>query len=172
MAQEKVEREVKAKASEVPSSARDWLKDAFEEVKKPKWFIEYSQLGKAYESKFWWDKHFYSVKFDSLGNLMDVEIEIGSHEIPSDSWSKIQTYFSKEFDEYSVKKIQRQLTGNESDIEDYFDENEKDKVIIRYEIVFEGKKETWQLWEGLFDENGEFLSLIRVQTRSVDNLIF
>lgn len=171
-AQDKIEREVGVKPSEVPDSAKSWLKDAFEKVKRPKWFLEYSQDGQAFEAKFWWEKHYHSVKFDSLGKLMDVEIEISKDEMPSKSWEEIQGYFQSEFEEFSVMKIQRQLIGDESDLEDFFDEEETEGVTIRYEIVFQGKKGSWQIWEGLFDEQGAFISIVRVQMRSVDNLIF
>ncbi|WP_338219068.1 hypothetical protein [Algoriphagus sp. oki45] len=171
-AQEKSEREVRVKASEVPSSAKDWLKDAFEEIKRPKWYLEFSLEGKAFEAKFWREKHFHSVKFDSLGRLVDVEIEITKKEMPEESWLAIESYLESEFEEFAVQKIQRQLIGEEGDVEDYFDENETEGVKIRYEIVFEGKKENWQLWEALFDESGAFLTLVRIQVKPVDNLIF
>ncbi|TDQ18548.1 hypothetical protein DFQ04_0350 [Algoriphagus boseongensis] len=172
LAQEKIEREVKVKPSEVPISARSWLKDSFEKVKKPKWFLEFSQEGKAYEAKFWWEEHYHSVKFDSLGNLKDVEIEISAEEMPIESWANVQSYFKGEFVDYSVQKIQRQIIGSESDVEDFFDEGEKEGITLRYEIVFDGKKDNWQVWEALFDENGSFMTLIRVQTKPVDHLIF
>ncbi|GMQ29807.1 hypothetical protein [Algoriphagus confluentis] len=171
-AQDKVEREVRVKSDEVPDRAKSWLKDAFEKVKRPKWFLEYSQAGKAFEAKFWWEKHYHSVKFDSLGKLIDVEIEIAKEEMPSSSWAKITSYFESEFEEYSVMKIQRQLVGEESDVEDFFDEEETEGITLRYEIEFHGKKDSWQIWEALFDEGGEFISLVRVQIRPVDNLIF
>lgn len=170
--QEKVEREVKAKANQVPKSSRDWLFDAFEDIKRPRWFLEYSQNGKAFEAKFLRKGYFYSVKFDSLGALMDVEIEISQKEVPEQAWKVIQEYFESNFSEIKLDKIQRQLIGKEDDVEDFFDENETEGITIRYEIVFEGKNDAWLLWEGLFDENGKLISIIKVQQRSLDNLIF
>ena len=170
--QEKIEREVKLKPSQFPTPARQWLADAFEDLKKPKWYLEYSQTGKVFEAKFLWKKYFYSVEFDSVGRLQDVEIEISSSEIPAESWKQIQRYFSEEFKEVSIQKIQRQLIGSESEVEDFFDENESEGITIRFEIVFEGKNETWQVWEGLFDELGFLISVIKVQPRPTDNLVF
>lgn len=170
--QEKIEREVKVKSSQVPTPAKEWLADAFEELRKPKWYLEYSQNGKSFEAKFHLNNYFYSVEFDSLGKLQDVEIEIPSSEIPTETWTKIQRYFSGEFNEVSVQKIQRQLIGKEDDVEDFFDENESEGVTIRFEIVFEGKNDTWQVWEGLFDELGTLISVVKVQSRPLDNLVF
>jgi hypothetical protein len=170
--QEKVEREVGIKASKVPNPAKEWLFDAFEEIKKPKWYLEYSQNGKAFEAKFLFKSYFYSVKFDSMGALMDVEIEIDQKEVPENTWAQIHSYFESTYEEIKIQKIQRQLIGDESVVEDYFDEDEREGVTIRYEIVFDGKNESWAKWEALFDDQGKLISIIRVQERPVDNLIF
>lgn len=172
LSQEKIEKESGIKPREVPSGAKDWLKDAFENVKKPKWFLEYSQNGKSYEAKFHFQGHFHSVEFDSLGNVEDVEIEIKESEVSSEVWKEIQSHFESSYDLVKVEKIQRQYTGSQSDLEDFFDEEKKDGVVIRYEIVFQGKNELWELFEALFDESGKFLSKLKVQIRLNDNLIF
>jgi hypothetical protein len=170
--QEKIEKESGIKSGEVPSAAKNWLKYAFENARKPKWFLEYSQNGKSYEAKFHYQGHFHSVEFDSLGNVEDVEIEIKEHEVSVEVWTSIQSYLESKFEEVKVEKIQRQLTASESDMEDFFDEGKKEGIVIRYEIVFQGKKEHWELWEALFDDSGKFLSKLRVQIRPNDNLIF
>lgn len=170
--QEKIEKESGIKASQVPEPAREWLEDAFEDIKKPKWYLEISQLGKSYEAKFQFKDHYYSVEFDSLGNIQDVEIEINQSEVSPEVWTEIQSYFDTAYEQVKVEKIQRQLTGSSSALEDYFDEGETDGITIRYELVFQGKKEAWELWEGLFDESGKFLSQLKVQIRANDNLIF
>lgn len=171
-AQEKIERETGIKPREVPSAAKDWLKDAFEDVRRPKWYLEYSQTGKSFEAKFNYQGHFHSVEFDSLGNVQDVEIEIKESEIPAEVWKEIQSYFDSEYKQVKVEKIQRQLTGSIDDLEDFFDEQEDEDIVTRYEIVFQGKNELWDLWEALFDDSGKFLSILRVQIRPTDNLIF
>ena len=170
--QEKIEKESGIKSREVPSTAKNWLKYAFENVQKPKWFLEYSQNGKSYEAKFQYQGHFYSVEFDSIGNVEDVEIEIKETEISVEVWKGIQSYLESIFDQVKVEKIQRQLTASKSDLEDFFDGGENEGIVIRYEIVSQGKKDHWELWEALFDDSGKFLSKLRVQIRPNDNLIF
>jgi hypothetical protein len=170
--QEKIEKESGIKADQVPKPAIEWLEDAFENIKKPKWYLEISQQGKSFEAKFQFKDHHYSVEFDSLGNVQDVEIEIKESEISPEVWQNIQGYFDAEFDQVKVEKIQRQLSGPDAALEDYFDEEENQGIVIRYELVFQGKKEIWELWEGLFEENGRFISKLKVQIRANDNLIF
>lgn len=172
IAQEKVEREVGVKASKVPILAKKWLFDSFEDIKKPKWYLEYNQEGTAFEAKFLFQDYFHSIKFDSLGALIDAEIEIDQDEIASETWSKIKFYFDTSYQGIKIEKIQRQLLGSESDVQDYFEEGKLEGVVIRYEIVFDGKNESWAKWEAIFDVAGNLLAIIRIQNRSVDNLIF
>lgn len=170
--QEKIEKESRIKSREVPAAARDWLKDAFESARKPKWYLEYSQNGKSYEAKFQYQDHFHSVEFDSLGMVEDVEIEIKESELSREVWTEIQAYFDLTYEQVKVEKIQRQFTGSPSDLEDFFDEAEDEGIVIRYEIIYQGKNGFWELWEGLFDNSGKFLNKLKVQIRPVDNLIF
>lgn len=170
--QDKFERETSIKPSHVPSKATEWLSDAFEKVNKPRWFLEFSQNGKSYEAKFFYQGHYHSVEFDSLGKVEDVEIEINKSEMESDVWEAIQAYFDSEYEQVKVEKIQRQLTGSESDLEDYFDEEEDEDVEVRYEIVYQAKKGHWELWEALFDDSGKIISKLKVTIRPNDNLIF
>lgn len=160
------------KPRDVPSVAIDWLKDSFENVKRPKWYLEYSQNGKSYEAKFNYKGHFHSVEFDSLGNVQDVEIEIKVSEVGQEVWKEIQSYFVSEYEQVKVEKIQRQLTGSKSDLEDFFDEDESAGIVTRYEIVYQGKNNLWELWEALFDDSGTFVSKLKVQIRPSHNLIF
>lgn len=170
--QNKIERETRIKPREVPSKAKKWLDDAFENIKRPKWFLEYSQNGKSFEAKFRYQNHFYSAEFDSVGNVQDVEIEIQKSDVASEVWKLIQSHFDSEYVQFKVEKIQRQFSGSKSDLEDFFDEEEIDGVSIRYEIVYQGKNRSWDLWEALFDESGKYISRLKVQIPSTDNLIF
>lgn len=170
--QNKIERESGIKQRAVPSAAVDWLKDSFENVKSPKWYLEYSQNGKSYEAKFNYKGHFHSVEFDSLGNVQDVEIEIEESEVTPDVWVEIQSYFVSEYEQVKVEKIQRQLTGSKSDLEDFFDEDETEGMVTRYEIVYQGKNNLWELWEALFDVSGQFISKLKVEIPPSHNLIF
>jgi hypothetical protein len=170
--QEKIEKEVSVKAQDVPLAAREWLTDAFESTKNPKWFLEYSQTGKSFEAKFRFQDHFYSVEFDSIGNVKDVEIEIDQSEVASEVWKEINTYFETHYEQVKVEKIQRQFTGSPEDLEDFFDENEQERLTVKYEIVFQGKNGHWELWEAFFDDLGRFESILKVQIRPNDNLIF
>lgn len=170
--QEKIEKESRIRAEEVPAAARFWLDDAFENVRRPKWYLEYSQNGKSFEAKFYLKRYFHSVKFDTLGKVVDVEVVIKESEIPVEVWLEIRSHFESNYEQVKIEKIQRQFTGSDSDLEDFFDEGEKESIVIRYEIVYQGKNGIWELWEALFDESGKIISKLRFRIRPNDNLIF
>ena len=81
--------------------------------------------------------------------------------------------FGSNFLKYRIRKIQQQWTGTPDDLEDATDENEIDNITIRYEIEFYGRNEEERsLWEGLFDNRGNFIEKRKVILRPTDNLNF
>lgn len=173
-AQDKVERELKVKTSTVPKDARDWLEDAFETTKSPKWYKEINESGYSYEAKFKLDGQFFSVEFDSIGNIQDVEIEMSLEELSPEVQENLNTYFSTEYKNHKIRRLQIQYSGYAEDLEDLFDENEFENLEIRYEVEFTGTDLDGlsQFWEGLFDEKGKFIRKRRIITPPTENLIF
>ncbi|WP_297336305.1 hypothetical protein [Algoriphagus sp.] len=170
----KIEREVGIKERQVPGAAVDWLYDAFEKVKKPNWFQEFYQDGFSYEAKFKMGGNYYSVEFDSLGIIEDVEVELELEELDRMVQDKLKSYFSENYQVYKINKIQIQYTGKKGDLEDFFDENEKEGITVRYEIEYRGKESNKvdEIWEGTFTADGVLLTRRKIDIRITDNLIF
>lgn len=173
-AQDKIEREFRVKEKEVPKEAREWLDDAFETTKRPKWYQEVFESGYSYEAKFKLKGKFYSVEFDSLGWIQDVEIEIDFKELPKEVQMGLEAYLSADYKSSDVKRIQIQYSGNPDDLEDFFDENSLEGILTRYEIEFIGLDEAGgsELWEGLFSEDGKLVMKRKIILTSSENLIF
>ena len=173
-AQEKMEREKKVKKSEVPDPAKKWLKDAFETLKSPKWYLETNESGYSYEAKFKWNNQYYSVEFDSLGVIEDVEIELDFEELSEEVRQNLDLYYIEGYKTYKIRRLQIQYSGDPDDLEDLFDENEMEELEVRYEIEFIGTDNDGlsQFWEGLFDEKGVFISRRKIITPPNENLIF
>ncbi|WP_075350870.1 hypothetical protein [Algoriphagus marinus] len=173
-AQDKVEKEERIREKEVPRIAQEWLYDAFEKVKRPKWYKEFSDSGYSFEAKFQYDDHFHSVEFDSLGNILDVEIEMDWSELKQEVRSSIGNYFGEKYKVHKLIKIQIQYSGEEEDLEDFFDEDENEGILIQYEIEFSGIDLTGdsRIWEGTFDSRGNFLSLRIIRVLEMANVIF
>lgn len=173
-AQDKIEREKKVKATEVPKPAKKWLKDAFETTKSPKWYMEIFESGHSFEAKFKLDGNFYSAEFDSLGTIEDVEIELDFEELSEEVQQNLNQYFAEGYKTFKIRRLQIQYTGSPDDLEDFFDENENEGLVINYEIEFTGTdlEGVSLFWEGLFDEKGFYISKRKVITPPNENLIF
>jgi hypothetical protein len=174
LGQDKLEQEVRVKAQQVPLEARKWLKDAFESVRKPKWYKEFSELDYSFEAKFKLKGRFHSVEFDSLGNVLDVEIEIEWESLSEEVKANLTLYFEETLRRFKLKKIQIQYSGLPGDLEDFFDEEETDGVLIQFEIEYqaEDQSEVIRIWEGTFSSDGKFLTHRRIIVRELFNLFF
>lgn len=172
--QVKVEREVGIKGKQVPTEARKWLKDAFESVKKPKWYKEFSEIGYSFEAKFKHKGRFHSVEFDSLGNVLDVEIEVDWEDLSEEIRENLTSYFEGSLRGFKLEKIQIQYSGLPEDLEDFFDENETERVLTQFEIEYQAEDplKIVRLWEGTFSSEGKFLSQRRIEIRDIFNLTF
>lgn len=174
IAQDKIEREKGVKAKNVPIEARNWLEEAFVKRKRSKWYQEFFEGGYSYEAKFLYQDQYYSVEFDSLGNLEDIEIELKQESIPKEVYQSLSTYFEENYSRYRLKKIQIQYSGSKDDLKNFVLYDHLSGVAIAYEIEFEGKNNDGkeEFWEGLFDEEGLLVSLRKINLLLPDNLIF
>jgi hypothetical protein len=174
LGQDKLEQEVRVRAQQVPLEARKWLKDAFESVRKPKWYKEFSELDYSFEAKFKLKGRFHSVEFDSLGNVLDVEIEIEWESLSEEVKANLTLHFEGTLRRFKLEKIQIQYSGLPGDLEDFFDEEETDGVLIQFEIEYqaEDQSEVIRIWEGTFSSDGKFLTHRRVIVRELFNLSF
>lgn len=173
LSQDKVEVEVRVRKEMVPQNAIEQVNYLFEKgIKNLKWYQETTGDKISFEAKFKFDRQFYSVEFDTLGRLEDIEIEISIDQIPDESRKNLTAYLEGEFQEYTIFKIQRQLTGEIESLKKYLERDSDKEVTIHYEIVLAGKAEEWDAWELLADSQGRFISIQKVLLKRFDNLIF
>lgn len=171
-AQDKVEAERRIKARDVPKPAREWLRDAFEGSRKVRWYKEETSGAKSFEAKFAYQSAFYSVEFDTLGVIEDIEVDREWDDLPAAHRSAIQQQLDV-WDKVKLRRIQEQWTGEPDDLEDAIDEDEWEGITTRYEVemVAEIAGEN-ALWEVLFSIEGEVLLRRRMILRADDNLNF
>jgi len=157
-AQNKLERETRIKKRNVPEEAIEFVDDVFDGFKRVKWYHEISGEGEFFEAKFRWKRDQYSVKFDTIGGIVDIEKTISLEEIPEKTRISINNYFEENFLKYKIIKIQKQLLGSEDQLEGYIEGEGRNNISINYEIEFHGVTETEnKLWEILFDHKGEVI---------------
>ncbi len=167
--QEKFERESRMSTSDLPKFALDF-ESTFEDNQSMKWYLEEGLERYSIEAKYKRKGKRFSVEFDTLGILEDVEIEIEQSAIPPTTFDSICERLKTEGKSYKIDKIQIQFTGDQSVLEKVAKSGESAPgCVIRYELVVRMRKgKNLSSFEYLFSENGalEKRSEIIIQTSS------
>jgi hypothetical protein len=167
----KYERESNIKEAKAPIAARE-LVNALPLLNRIKWFKEENLEGISYEAKTWHDDHYFSIEFDSLGVLEDIEEIIEWEEIPVNIAEKIHSTMANELSNFHIDKIQVQYTGALADLSKIFTEKTiNSSVQLAYEIEVRGKlSDKYTLMEYLFAQNGDLIRRAEIIPRNTDNL--
>ncbi|MFT5887147.1 MAG: hypothetical protein ACI9IP_003620 [Arcticibacterium sp.] len=104
-AQDKFEREYRAKPENVSFSAKTFI-DSIGPKSKVKWYKEISQNGISVEAKFEYQKKKFSIEFDPSGVLQDVEFIIKKGEIAPLVYRQIELELDSLFQKWRFQKIQ------------------------------------------------------------------
>lgn len=171
LAQDKFEKEYRIGEEDIPALAKQFILQLKDDL-KVKWYGEESQDGKSVEAKVKIDSRLYSIEFDSLGYLQDVEIIIKKNEIPTLVIKKIDEELESLFVNYQFNKIQKQYLGKAQEVLKFI-KNEQREVPLEknYEIVVKGKNdEGVHLYEITFNEKGELVNKSRIIFKSSDHL--
>jgi hypothetical protein len=169
--QVKYEREYGVSAKEIPAPARAFAEKAFP-GQKIKWYKEERLESFSFEAKVRRHGTRFSVEFDSLGTIEDVEMLLSFSEIDQLASKNIEAKLGSTFSKYKIQRVQRQLTGPEQALEELVAVGTTGLAfVVRYEIVARGKKEkATGLYELLFDDQGELLDMKEIIPRNTDIL--
>ncbi len=154
-AQKKFERETRLRENDVPAAALSFIQ-ATDPQERIRWYYEENLEGNSVEAKFKRESARYSVEFDTLGNIQDVEIEISPDELESSLKDEVDDNLTEQFTKYKWQKLQRQYTGSVTQLQSLLrGEQELSGLTIRYELELKGTKERHTaLYEITFDEAG------------------
>jgi len=172
ISQVKYEKERRVKVEEVPSEALNFMQEFLPE-KKVKWFYEEGTFGNSYETKFKKNGFKYSIEFDTIGKIQDVEIIIQIDEIEGYIYENIKTTLNQILENYSIQKSQIQYVGN---IYDLLSLNDLKKAHIQqlgiaYELVVKGKIDgEVKLIEFNFSQTGDLIHQSELHLQNFDNL--
>lgn len=156
----KVEREYRTFPDLVPKDAREWMEEAYGQVKKVKWYYKEDQNDdESYEARFKLNRLKYSVAFDEDGDVEDIEIARSWKKLPAEIKNRLQTTFDS-FDRFRLKTIEEQWTAkDEDDLKDAARNGSPGDIRLRYEVEFRARIDGIEArWEGLFDLDGSLLS--------------
>lgn len=171
-AQVKVEREYRTDRSEVPPAATRWLDSTFRaNPKKVKWYREETGNERNFEAKFRWQGKNLSVEFAETGEIDDVEITIGWNNIPEPTRMAIHKNLTAQFLSHRILKVQLQLVGSPHELFKYFNGVPDAEIILNYELELKGRTHAQnEIWEILFNSNGDALLTRRVILNPASNL--
>lgn len=174
--QNKNEQEERIPASEFPKITQNYFNIISQDVKYMKYYKETDGNKTSFEAKFKYKKEHYSVEFDTLGNLEDIEIVIKEKHIPKKVNTVISEYFNSNFKKTSIVKIQKQYINSTKKSDKQFIEH-----IIKwpynkhthFEIIAEIKtKEKHELREFTFNRQGELEKSRKVTSSSYEHALY
>ena len=170
-AQTKFEREYRVKPNEVPAKAIAFI-NWQTSYGKIRWYYEENFEANAYEGKLKINKQKYSIEFDTLGNLQDIEIELNVKRIDSPILDEIKQSLSEKFDRYKIVRLQQQFSGSVTSLSSFLQTpSPNDSYVVRYEMTIKGKKNgSRELYEVTFNSAGEVINVSTIVSRNTDNL--
>jgi hypothetical protein len=170
-AQYKYEKESRVKKSDVPANAISFV-DSISFSSSVKWYKEIGFNTISYEAKTKYKSKKHSIEFSDDGSFEDIEIEIESNEIPSETFNIISKYLSEKHNKYSIEKIQIQFSGNKNLILEYLQNTRTSiGIVTNYEIVISGKVDgSFTMLEYLFSKNGEFIQKTQITLNRTENI--
>ena len=159
--QSKNEKEERVSVSEIPEAARSYFIGISNQIKHIKFYKETDSAKYSFEAKFKLNKLYYSIEFDTIGKLEDIEIIIKEKRIPKPVFKNMISFFNSNFDKVHIIKIQAQYVNNfERSDQQFINEILKNttKKNDYFEIIAEVKQNgEGQLIEFTFQNNGEFV---------------
>lgn len=154
---QKIELEGRVPEKAIPSLMLENLKGSYDGFKRMRFYEERNEEGRFFEAKFCFQKSRYSVKFDTLGQLVDVERRIRFRDIPDNIAARIKQDLGQYFQHYTVRKLQERLLNGQ---------------VIGYEMELQGKSASHLgYFEAQYSPQGE-RERIRTMEQTPNDFIF
>lgn len=160
--------------------------DAFKNKKRLRFYEQNTSGELAFESKFVYEDRKFSIEFDTLGLLTNIEVEMEWEEIEEATRQRIEKEFNHHFEHFKLIKIQKKWVHekeeddfDEDDIAEFLAEfslykNDLDDMEVAYEIEISGKRpgNRLGLFEVIFDGKGNFSMMRKIELPGMDNVLF
>lgn len=169
--QEKYEKESRLKSKDVPKTALNFIEEA-QIPGKVKWYIEYGLETTSIEAKFKMNRKWYSVEFDTLGTIEDIEIEIKYKDLKTKPKNTIESTLNTICETYKIFKVQKQFSGDQNELIAVLrDEKTKESFKINYELVAKCVKDNKaEQYEFLFSDEGKLINTSKIIFKNSNNL--
>ena len=169
--QVKFEKEYRIKEDNIPENIKSYL-NPITFKNRIKWYKDEALSKYTYEAKTFHNNLNFSIEFDSLGIIEDVEFKIEWKNIPELIKKNIEFYLDSIYQKKKIIKVQIQYTGKpESLINILKNLNQNQRLTRKYEIVLKGKEnKKYQMMEYLFSNEGKFEDKAIIIMKNTDNL--
>lgn len=169
--QEKFEKESRIFRKDVPAVALGFV-DSIRLSTKAKWYKEEGKKGKSIEAKFMHQKSHYSIEFDTLGIIEDIEMGVKWEDVHIKLRDSISLKLFSDCEKHHIVKVQQQFTGNKSELLSLFkDDTDNQSVTIKYELIVRcDRKKKADLYEYLFDDTGQLISRSKIVFKNSSHL--
>ena len=170
-AQDKFEKESRIKRKYVPAQALKFI-DSLNLQSSVKWYQEEGMNHKSIEAKFRISKARYSVEFDSLGRIEDIEVEVAWGQLELSMRESIENELKPSCLNHKIVKVQRQFTGSERDLYHLLKSGSiSSQLQTKYEVIVRCKQENQiDLYEYLFSDSGKTLSISKMVFKNSSHL--
>ena len=169
--QVKFEKEYRIKEDNIPENIKSYL-NTITFKNKIKWYKDEGLSKYTYEAKTFHDNLNFSIEFDSLGIIEDVEFKIEWKSVPELTKKNIDIYLDSIYQKKKIIKVQIQYTGKPENLINILrDRNQNQRLTRKYEIVLKGKEnKKYQMMEYLFSNGGKFEHKAAIMIKNTDNL--
>ncbi len=175
-AQAKYEREFRIKQADFPQKALALIKDEIQGVKRLRFYKEIDSITVSFEAKFKKDRLFYSIEFNTEGELEDIEILIQESDIPNDVLEAITAHLMQTYSNFKIRKIQQQYPLRKGEqLRGLLKEAFQNLLLpyINYELIISCKAVSGRReFEYLFNAEGNFLSKRESLPANYDHILY
>jgi hypothetical protein len=170
-AQNKFEKESRITRDAVHPQALQFI-DSLQLTSRVRWYLEEGLTEKTIEAKFKKNKLRYSVEFDTLGRIQDVEVDVSWNDLALDLRSIIESSLEKNCSRHRIIKVQRQFSGKRNLLFLLINNAQiSEELEVKYEVIVRCRQEnSVDLYEYLFSQTGFVLSVSRIIFKNSSHL--
>ncbi len=169
--QQKFEKESRIRYADVPTAARSFV-DTLALGAKVKWYLEQGIDTQSLEAKYRRNGQRYSVEFDTLGNIQDIEMEVDEGALPPPLRAAIRRQLDADCTRHRVRKTQVQYTGSPAALlSQVSGQGTPAALATHYELVVKCRSvKQVELFEYLFDAAGQVRTKSTIIFKNASNL--
>lgn len=174
-AQDQQEREHRIKKSQFPNLETNF-KVIGAKMKKVRYYREVDSSKTTFAIKFKMDRLHYHINYDASGNLLNSGFRVKEIDVPQETYVKMKTYLSGNFEKSKVRRIWQQYPVGHNKTENDALKNTFQNLILpsnEYRLMVRAKKQDkakdYELW---FDSEGNLKRIRTVLPMNLDHVLY